>query len=701
MALRASVVIAAQPDMPGSDALVLIDGSDTAVTAGGLAGYTPTPGDRLLVERVGYQVEVIQFLTRGTPPDTGGLTFPLQIGEITIDEAGGITVPNPTGTPTQLPADGSEAVFAGSVRTGDLTVNGGLTVNGAENDINGTLRLTNTFRDPTLGPTFRQSTGLFANGAIPNQGILSADAWSMSRDTGSNAWVSTHWGTGSIRRHSALGGYTTWTFSGYTCRGALYAEGFYWAIAQKSADKDWYLLKISTAGSLLGSVRVFVDTNIASGAIPAVGTDNSGQIMCAAALTGSQVTIKRYTTALAVFGSSIVVNHTTNRGVALAGVGYAKIGPAGEARIWVLWNYYIARNGTNGYGGGTVDREIKSTNCRGLHIDDPLGSGQLYAYLLNYDYWVADKTPINYFTGITSACYTWYDNDGTTHESARSPILTTSTMEVDWRYVVLSADPPPDDGTAEAPNSVRFYLKRGSGSWYLEATDTANPFSQTIVAGQGSVVTPPTVSTFPDASAQPGYFASEAVHDYGDGEGPVERFRVDGGGNGRWDQIVVGPGGTALGVVQVTGRTEDDLTFQKVIGNSGSGALTVAHATWTSVPGSMFPDLDPASTTGADDDSPKGIYLFTASIVFEGGGEGRRLLRLLLNGAEVEATTAVVPTTSSSEDVTLRLTWMGMFEPGVDDFDLQVWQSQSPNASLDVPATSRNKQALIRLTGRT
>ena len=52
----------------GDPVNVLVDGSDSAITANGLPGYLPTPGDRLLVQRVGSQVEVLQFLSRGTVP---------------------------------------------------------------------------------------------------------------------------------------------------------------------------------------------------------------------------------------------------------------------------------------------------------------------------------------------------------------------------------------------------------------------------------------------------------------------------------------------------------------------------------------------------------------------------------------------------------------------------------------------------------
>lgn len=59
----------------GDPCMVLVDGADTPVTANGLQGYTPTPGDRLLVSKVGGQVEILQYLSRsnhtdGFPPAT-------------------------------------------------------------------------------------------------------------------------------------------------------------------------------------------------------------------------------------------------------------------------------------------------------------------------------------------------------------------------------------------------------------------------------------------------------------------------------------------------------------------------------------------------------------------------------------------------------------------------------------------------------
>jgi hypothetical protein len=60
--LRATVV--ANGTAAGDPATVLVDGADTNVTANGVSGYVPLTGDRVLVQQVGGQVEIIQFLDR-------------------------------------------------------------------------------------------------------------------------------------------------------------------------------------------------------------------------------------------------------------------------------------------------------------------------------------------------------------------------------------------------------------------------------------------------------------------------------------------------------------------------------------------------------------------------------------------------------------------------------------------------------------
>lgn len=66
--LRASVTADAQNLNPGDPAPILVDGSDSVITANGLGGYAPMPGDRLLVQQVGQTMEVVQFVSVGSVP---------------------------------------------------------------------------------------------------------------------------------------------------------------------------------------------------------------------------------------------------------------------------------------------------------------------------------------------------------------------------------------------------------------------------------------------------------------------------------------------------------------------------------------------------------------------------------------------------------------------------------------------------------
>lgn len=110
--LRASVTASSATDV-GGPVTILVDGSDTPITANGLSEYTPTPGDRLLVARVGGQVEVLQYLSRGTVPYVTGedLTVVQQeaaAAQATADAA------QTTATNAQASANGKNTIYYGS-----------------------------------------------------------------------------------------------------------------------------------------------------------------------------------------------------------------------------------------------------------------------------------------------------------------------------------------------------------------------------------------------------------------------------------------------------------------------------------------------------------------------------------------------------------------------------------------------------------
>lgn len=88
----------------------------------------------------------------------------LTIGKITIKppsgtpgqpdyDPGGIVIPTTAGTTIKFPADGSSAVIEAILRTADMIVSGGLTINGLTNWINGRVLLGSGTPDPDTKPS--------------------------------------------------------------------------------------------------------------------------------------------------------------------------------------------------------------------------------------------------------------------------------------------------------------------------------------------------------------------------------------------------------------------------------------------------------------------------------------------------------------------------------------------------------------------
>lgn len=90
--LRASVTADALLANVGDPVPLLVDGADSAIMANGLKGYNPLPGDRVLVQKVGGTLEVVQFLNIGSIPfittyrqDTAPSTTTAPVGAIWYD----------------------------------------------------------------------------------------------------------------------------------------------------------------------------------------------------------------------------------------------------------------------------------------------------------------------------------------------------------------------------------------------------------------------------------------------------------------------------------------------------------------------------------------------------------------------------------------------------------------------------------------
>lgn len=114
----------------GDDVPILVDGSDTAVTASGLSDYTPWPGDRVLVQKVNGAVEVVQFLSRTAVPyaSTGDVSTAWTLANAAQTSANGKnTIHYSTATPSGTPVDGDVWFqFSGAIIIGQWVGSGGV-----------------------------------------------------------------------------------------------------------------------------------------------------------------------------------------------------------------------------------------------------------------------------------------------------------------------------------------------------------------------------------------------------------------------------------------------------------------------------------------------------------------------------------------------------------------------------------------------
>lgn len=206
MALVRGSVTGSSPTVKGGPAEVLVDGADTPVEANGLTGYTPSAGDRLLLDRVGNQLEILQFLSVGIVPGSGSKTFrqdteptaaessdgdlwfdtdsndtpyrydgtqwlpvaqpgfimngTISFGESTISPTTGITIPGPDGAVTNFPADGSPAKIAAFVTAQGMALEEGAYLYGVS-QVSGELQIGAGVKNPTIAPKIVRSHPVF------------------------------------------------------------------------------------------------------------------------------------------------------------------------------------------------------------------------------------------------------------------------------------------------------------------------------------------------------------------------------------------------------------------------------------------------------------------------------------------------------------------------------------------------------------
>jgi len=438
---------------------------------------------------------------------TGGFALlgGMQVGQITIDPDTGITVPHPGGV-THLPADGSAASFAGKIETDDLDVNGGLSINGETNFVNGTLNLANVVTAPTKLPTVSHTWDYTAP--------IGADTWTLTETTNGTGWASVELVKNQIRTYNKTTGALLASYAApltYKLWGVTAVGGSYWAVAASIGMNDIYLLKISASGAKQGEWRVAANATVTG--IPTIGTDGTN-LMIAWAQTGNVVRVVHYSTAGAKTKDEFFAftRRTFAASASLSGVGRSPIGRGGAVHTWVVvdgvlymlddstrdWAYYFGR----------------PEGVKGI-----LWTSDAKFRWLGWDTYRVYEYPIAWWDAPVMITYSWYDSDptGGTHETQAGPMV----YFTPWHFSLLHVQTPPpaDSGMPDDPDSVRVYLNNHLQP-ALPAGKTEAKYARVTASG----VAPKTTNEFLSATTFPGEVRSDRT----DGKGPLVYLRGDG-----------------------------------------------------------------------------------------------------------------------------------------------------------------------------
>lgn len=503
---------------------------------------------------------VTDFVT-GTITAGFALLGGIQVGQITIDPDSGITIPNPTGE-TRLPADGSPASFSGSVKTDDLKVDGGLTLNGETNSINGALSLANVVTPPTVAPTLSQTWDYTAP--------IGTDTWSLGEGISTSEWISVNTSTNTFKRFSkatgaqvaSYGPYSGWKLWGATSVGSTY----YLIAAKTTSPIDVYILTVNSSGVIQSSFRVATDANV--GGIPGIGRDLSGNIMVSWAHTDAKTArVKKYATGSTVAFSDTYWDYTLmstgtasgftgSANLSVMGVGEAPLGRGGETQTWV---------GVNGVPVifDTATKRVATWPGRPEGVKGAIWTADGHFKWLAYSTYRIYEFPIRYWDSPATVGYTWFDSDaaspGGQHETTLSP---TASFQP-WHFSKLQVSTPAmaDNGNPDDPDSIRVYI-----DGHRQADLTPGVTLATYAAVSTTGAAPPTTNGFEGATAFPGKITSTSA----DSNGPL--FSVLGNGSGRWG-----------------GLTVDALGKTILNGDSGWIAVTTFTVGWENYGGTYAP----------------------------------------------------------------------------------------------------------------
>lgn len=461
---------------------------------------------------------VVTDVVTGTLTAGFALLGGMQVGQITVDPDSGITIPNPTGV-TVLPADGSAASFSGSVETDDLAVNGGLSINGETNFVNGALGLANVVVAPTKAPTLGQTWDYTAP--------IGTDTWSLTEGVNTAEWASVNTGTNTLKRFSKATGAQIASYaapSGFKLWGVTALAGSFWAVAKKTASPyTLCLLKISSTGTKQAEWEL-VSGSYVSG-IPGIG-HNGSALLVGYATTTSNLAVRTISTAGTVTSTVTydLTNLSTTPSSYVNGLGVSPFGRSGASVMWasidgLLYTFDTTDLYPNeGFGAAESLKGVTWTSDGKLRY---LGYSTYRVYEFAHAYWDA---PV-------SVGYSWFDSDptGGTHETESGP--TASVQPWNLSLLRVQTPAPPDTGQPDDPDTVRVYLNGNRQA--AVAPGVREVRYSAVTAGSA----PPATNGFIGSSAFPGEVRSGRT----DADGAI--FTVRGDGTGRWGKAKVDTNG--------------------------------------------------------------------------------------------------------------------------------------------------------------
>jgi len=510
-----STVVRLSLDSTGSPFVGSINNPDGTVTPAKQYAFTVVA--RNIVGSAAASDPVTASLDMGVSPDfvigkiMAGfvLAGQVQVGNITIDPAGGITIPLADGGLIKFPADGSPATITAILAAYKLVVMDKLTIQGANNLLAGLLTIQSSWVAPKNAPAV---SGTMDNVRIPITGIPTSDIAGFPFGN----YDSTRWWLLTVTAASTAAMYLV----NKTTGAATLDPNFTQAVRAGTGGSytrlgtSWYVLYPSP-----WTVKIY-DSNwvqtgtIASGSLPQtdtammIGNDGTNLLFnrrtatvveSRSPSTGALVSSKTYTFASNIIPLGGLFDYTTTRWLTYGGNGVDYV------RSYTVSGSSMAEQTTERFA-PVANQKAASWDPTGTAFWAMCQDASGNKYLCKYSSLV--------LTTARSVTWTRYDNVGTPHESKPSPASAFSQTARQWMRIETDALPALPD--VDDPNSVRIYV--GNQLQTSAVTGQTAYTYGTTTSGAAA----PTSEGFPAGS--PKQIASQDT----DANGPLLQFKGNG-----------------------------------------------------------------------------------------------------------------------------------------------------------------------------